>query len=267
MLTTALWLLTGCGDDGGGDSAGDTAATTSPGTSGGDDATSVGQNMSDTADTASAGSSGGETGTPPPTTGSDTTAADDSSGGSTGAAACEGMSFFATSAGSGVDGGNLGGLAGADARCQAFADAVGQGACTWHAYLSSSTEDARDRIGTGPWQNSAGETIAASVEALHTDGLSNDDPQHVLDENGLAVPGNEHDILTGSQEDGTLLPDATCADWTSDSQDDDAGVGHSDIPQNPMFSPSWNQAHVVNGCREQDLESTGGAGRLYCFAL
>ena len=177
------------------------------------------------------------------------------------------MTFFATSEGSGKAGGNLGGLEGADATCQSFADAAGQGACTWRAYLSSSTEDARDRIGTGPWENFEGEVVAESVEALHADGLSNGDPQHVLDETGAVVPGNEHDILTGSDEDGVYISNSSCQDWTSDSGDDSARVGHSDIPANPNFSPSWNSAHLSNGCTPQNLQSTGGSGRLYCFAL
>jgi hypothetical protein len=180
---------------------------------------------------------------------------------------CEGMSFFATSVGSGEMGGNLGGLAGADAICQGLAEAAGQGACTWHAYLSDSTEDARDRIGAGPWFNFAGDMVAADVETLHDPGLSNGDPQHVLDEMGNEVPGPEHDILTGSQEDGTLLADTTCDDWSSNTDDFVARVGHSDIPGNPMFSPSWNSAHDTPGCSAQSLEQTGGAGRLYCFAI
>jgi hypothetical protein len=186
---------------------------------------------------------------------------------STGSAACEGMSFFATSVGSGRMGGNLGGLEGADATCQALADAVGQGGCTWHAYLSTAEEDARDRIGSGPWFNAMGDMIAADVDSLHTDMLSNGDPQHIFDENGMEVPGNEHDILTGSQEDGTLLDGFTCSDWTSDAGNDSAQVGHSDIPDNPQFSPSWNSAHDTPGCGADDLQSTGGAGRLYCFAI
>lgn len=180
--------------------------------------------------------------------------------------ACEGMSFFATSEGSGKAGGNLGGLGGADATCQSLADAVGQGECTWRAYLSTSTADARDRIGTGPWENFAGEVIAESVAALHADGLSNGDPQHVLDETGSEVPGNEHDILTGSNEDGTYMPDSSCLDWNSNSAEDIAQLGHSDIPGNPNFSPSWNAAHLSNGCTPASLEGTGGSGRLYCFA-
>ena len=178
-----------------------------------------------------------------------------------------GLSFFVTSVGSGDAGGNLGGLEGADAACQALAEAVGEGARTWHAYLSTSTVDARDRIGSGPWYNAAGEMIAADVASLHADGLSNGDPQHALDENGQEVPGNEHDILTGSQEDGTLLDGSTCDDWTSSSGGGQARVGHSDIPMNPMFSPSWNSAHDTPGCGPGHLQQVGGAGRLYCFAI
>ena len=112
-----------------------------------------------------------------------------------------------------------------------------------------------------------GDTIAMDVESLHTDGLSNGNPQHVFDENGVEVPGNEHDILTGSDEDGRYMMDTSCQDWTSNGGGDQARVGHSDIPGNPQFSPSWNSAHTVDGCGEGDLQSTGGAGRLYCFAL
>jgi hypothetical protein len=179
------------------------------------------------------------------------------------------MSFFVTSAGSGADGGNLGGLIGADARCQSFAAAVGAGGKTWHAYLSTVGANARERIGTGPWFNQAGEKIADSVEALHTNGLSNGNPQHVLDETGMPAPGNQHDIMTGSLPDGTVSGALTCADWTSNSETltDQPQVGHSDIPTNPMFSPSWNSAHASANCSEAGLVTRGGAGRLYCFAI
>ena len=69
------------------------------------------------------------------------------------------MSFFVTS--SNPKGGNLGGLAGADAVCQSLAQAVGAGSKTWRAYLSTSTVDAKSRIGNGPWRNFKGEQIAA----------------------------------------------------------------------------------------------------------
>lgn len=267
----SLAVGVGCG--------GDDDASTDTGTG---DSGSGSSTVADGSPTGSPTTTPGETGDSASATGSSTGAEGSSSGGgdstdggstgtpadsSTGAAACTGTTFFATSVGSGDLGGNLGGLAGADAICQKLAAAVGQGGCTWHAYLSTADEDARDRIGPGPWVNANGDEIAADVATLHTEGLSNGNPQHVLDENGVEVPGSEHDILTGSQEDGTYMADSTCADWTSDAQGDQARVGHSDIPGNPMFSPSWNSAHDTPGCRPQDLDQTGGAGRIYCFAI
>jgi len=186
-----------------------------------------------------------------------------------------GLSFFVTSTGSGADGGDIGGLDGADAKCDELATAAGAGARTWRAYLSTSSVNARDRIGDGPWFNAAGDQVAADVDSLHANGLSNGDPQHMMDENGDAVPGPEHDIFTGSNDDGELfLDDAglafTCDDWTSSSADGAAvpgpHVGHSDIPANPMFSPSWNNAHTAPACDAASIASVGGAGRLYCFA-
>lgn len=261
LALTVLPLLAGCPSD----DTSDDGAGSSDGTTSSMDTTAGPTSSPTTSDDASgSGSASGST-TDATTAATDSTGMSDET--SSGAAACEGMTFFATSVGSGANGGDLGGLRGADATCQMLADAVGQGDCTWHAYLSTSTVDARDRIGSGPWVNSAGETIAADVDALHNDGLSNGDPQHVLDENGVEVPGNEHDILTGSNEDGTLLADTTCQDWTSSSNQDTARVGHSDIPNNPMFSPSWNSAHDTPGCHQGGLEQTGGSGRLYCFAI
>lgn len=185
------------------------------------------------------------------------------------------LGFFVTSTGSGTDGGDLGGLDGADAKCAELATAVGAGDRTWRAYLSTSSVNARDRIGSGPWMNAAGDMVAADVESLHADGLSNGDPQHMMDENGDAVPGPQHDIFTGSNDAGELFLDAdgaanTCDDWTSSSSDGTAvlgpHVGHSDIPANPMFSPSWNNAHTAPACDMASIASVGGAGRLYCFA-
>ena len=266
ILFGGVLVLAGCpGDDGDGD--GEETETDAPTTSA---TMSMTASPATSMDAASSPSTTDDdtTGSPDTTTGPpDTTTGPEESSSSTGVPACVGMSFFATSVGSGKAGGNLGGLDGADATCQALADAVGQGGCTWRAYLSTSTEDARDRIGAGPWENSMGDVVAADVDALHTDGLSNGEPLHIFDENGAEVPAQEHDILTGSTEDGMFLEDATCQDWTSNSSEDGAGVGHSDIPSNPAFSDSWNSAHVVNGCSESDLDSTNGAGRIYCFAL
>lgn len=263
LVLAALTLTLACGDD-----TGTTGTETS---STGASATSTGTNASSTTapEDTTAGTAGGTSSTTATPDSGSTTAPEPTtdSGSTTTTIDPMGLSFFVTSVGSGDAGGDLGGLEGADATCQALAEAVGEGARTWHAYLSTSAVDARDRIGDGPWYNAAGEMIAVDVAALHTDGLSNGDPQHALDEHGDTVPGNEHDILTGSQEDGTLLPDATCDDWTSGSGGDQARVGHSDIPMNPMFSPSWNSAHTTPGCGPGQLEQVGGAGRLYCFAI
>lgn len=198
----------------------------------------------------------------------------DAAGGAGGAgaapAASGDMSFFVTSVGSGVLGGNLGGLEGADEICQGLADAVGAGDKTWRAYLSTDTVDAATRIGEGPWFNQAGVQIAASLEELHAaDTVFNGDPNLILDENGQNAPAAQHDILTGSNADGTAAVGLNCDNWTSDSADltENPRVGHSDIPANTMFSPSWNAAHEAANCSEDGLTQRGGNGRLYCFAI
>ncbi|WP_022719727.1 C-type lectin-like [Rhodopseudomonas sp. B29] len=193
-------------------------------------------------------------------------------------------SFFVTSKGIG-NGGNLGGLAGADNHCQELAQAAGLGSKTWHAYLSTQAEDgkpavnARDRIGKGPWQNVKGVVIAKDVADLHGAG-NNITKQTALDEKGEEINGfgdkpNRHDILTGSQPDGTAFAgtdDRTCKNWTSSLQGA-AMLGHSDI-NGPAANPtakSWNTAHPSRGpdggCSQNDLKSTGGEGLLYCFAV
>jgi hypothetical protein len=191
-------------------------------------------------------------------------------------------SFFVTSAGIG-NGGNLGGIAGADNHCQTLAQAAGIGAKTWRAYLSTQAADgqpaanARDRVGKGPWQNSKGVVIARDVAELH--GSNNINKETALTEKGDTVNGygdkpNRHDILTGSQPDGTAFSgpdDRTCKNWTSSTQGA-AMVGHTDL-NGPATNPtvkSWNAAHPSRGpdggCSQADLISTGGAGLLYCFA-
>lgn len=192
------------------------------------------------------------------------------------------MTFFITSTPIG-NGGNLGGLAGADNQCQTLAQAAGAGAKTWRAYLSTQPADgkpainARDRIGKGPWMNAKGVVIAKDLEELH--GANKIDKQTALNEKGEVINGfgdtpNRHDILTGSQPDGTAFPsepDQTCKNWTSSSQGA-AMVGHSDI-SGPATNPtvkSWISAHPSRGpdggCSQNDLKSTGGDGLLYCFA-
>ncbi|HQY44653.1 MAG TPA: hypothetical protein PK450_10800 [Paracoccaceae bacterium] len=181
------------------------------------------------------------------------------------------MSFFVTSQNPGK-GGDFGGLAGADAHCAALAEAAGVTGKTWHAYLSSSTENARDRIGTGPWVNAAGVTIAESVEQLH--GQNNLDKQTALNEKAEAVNGrgdkpNRHDILTGSMPDGTVAAGQTCEDWTSDAADAVGMMGHHDRKglDESDAAKSWNSSHGSRGgCGLEALHGTGGDGLLYCFA-
>lgn len=190
------------------------------------------------------------------------------------------MSFFVTSAGPGR-GADLGGLAGADRHCQQLASSVEAGAKTWHAYLSTrgaGAVNARDRIGKGPWVNAKGVTIAKDVAELH--GTNNLTKQTALSEKGDVTNGrgdtpNRHDILTGSQADGTAFPDGqdrTCRNWTSSTQGA-AMLGHADrtgLNEDPP-QKSWNSSHPSRGseggCSQADLVSTGGAGLLYCFAV
>jgi hypothetical protein len=195
------------------------------------------------------------------------------------------MSFFVTSVGNG-DGANLGGLAGADAHCQALAAAAGaaNGSKTWHAYLSTQAANgqpavnARDRIGAGPWYNAKGVRIAKDVSDLHGDTLdqarvgnamtkAND-----LTEKGDLIKGvgdtpNEHDMLTGSMPEGrayTDTADHTCGNWTSNNMGV-AQLGHAD--RNGGGNISWNSAHPSRGCSQANLVATGGAGHYYCFAI
>ena len=186
------------------------------------------------------------------------------------------MSFFITSRGPG-NGADLGGLAGADDHCQALAAETGAGERTWRAYLSTAQRPdtdvvhARDRIGQGPWFNAAGVRIAENIAELH--GENNLSKETGLDELGATVNGrgdspNRHDILTGSQLDGTAFPDGeelTCGDWTS-SGDGSAQLGHHDRQGGGANPNSWNSAHASRGCRQSDLQGTGGDGLFYCFA-
>lgn len=178
-----------------------------------------------------------------------------------------GMSFFITSENPG-QGANLGGLDGADAYCAQLAEAAGAGGKTWRAYLSTSAEDARDRIGAGPWVNAKGETVADNVDALHSDdnGLSK---TAALNERGEVVNGrgdepNRHDILTGSDLEGRLSGEA-CAEWTSGGEGS-AMVGHHDRTGGGDHPTSWNSAHPSRGCGLEALRGTGGDGLFYCFA-
>jgi hypothetical protein len=184
------------------------------------------------------------------------------------------MSFFVTSAN--PKGGNLGGLAGADAVCQSLAQAAGAGSKTWRAYLSTSTVDAKSRIGNGPWFNAKGVQIAANVADLHS-ANNKITGATALTEKGTApnyLAGNppapvaqplQHDILTGTNEDGTKNAD-TCKDWTAGDASARAMLGHADrIGRNPGVN-SWNAIHPSQGCGMEQLTPTGGVGMFYCFA-
>ena len=190
----------------------------------------------------------------------------------------KGISFFITSRSLG-NGADLGGLAGADQHCKSLATDVGKGDKEWRAYLSSSATqkqpavNARDRIGTGPWYNAKGLLIAENLMALHSD--SNKLGKQIsLTEKGTVVNGrgddpNEHDILTGSQANGTAFDDDnkdhSCQNWTSSSEGS-AQVGHHDRIGGGSNPTSWNSAHGSRGCGQSNLQGTGGNGYFYCFA-
>jgi len=194
------------------------------------------------------------------------------------------MSFFVTSVGSGK-GGDLGGLAGADAHCQALAKAAGSTYTNWRAYLSTQAAalsdpkfvNARDRIGTGPWYNAKGVMVAKNVDDLHS-ANNNLTKQTTLDEKGGLVNGrtekpNKHDILTGSRADGTAFPgapfpDMTCGNWTKGGNDGAAMTGHHDRvgPLDASWAVSWNSSHPTLGCSMERIRPTGGDALFYCFA-
>jgi hypothetical protein len=200
------------------------------------------------------------------------------------------LSFFVTSVGLG-DGANLGGLKGADRHCQQLAAAVDAGDRTWRAYLSTQATvdepaiNARDRIGQGPWYNATGVRIAVNLGQLHGDTLALARKGNYISirtavtEAGEIVPGeikvvglegrrNQHDILTGTQTDGTAFTDTfdrTCSNWTSSGEDGSATLGHHDRITG-FTSQSWIDAHPSRGCSQENLIATGGAGQFYCFA-
>jgi hypothetical protein len=206
------------------------------------------------------------------------------SGGSGGASAVTplpGMNFFVTSRSPG-QGGNLGSLAQADTFCKTLATAVSAtlGAKSWRAYLSTATVNARDRIGAGPWRNEAGVIVANNLTELHQqeEGQALDatwPPMNLaiaLDETGAQLPNDVHDILTGSNVDGTVAAGATCNNWTSQAMTDTGQVGHSNRTGGGR-PPYFNATHTV-GCAPSatnrvsgTVTSGGGRGSFYCFAL
>ncbi|WP_437604878.1 DUF1554 domain-containing protein [Sorangium sp. So ce834] len=262
--------IAGCGDeDNGGSSSASSSASTATSSSSSASSGSGG----------GAGGSGGGTGGSGDGGGAGEGGAGEGGGtGGSGGSGGPSLSFFVSSSGSATA--NLGGLAGADKRCQDLAAAVGAGAKTWRAYLSvekgpnDQPVHAKDRIGTGPWYNAKLVMVAANVEELHA---RFGDHTVFLDEKGEMVPGqwegsptpNQHDILTGTNRDGTLKAGQTCADWTSEDANQTATVGHSDgLGPNgsnaDMYRP-WNSVHASGSCA--DTAPGGGNGRVYCFAV
>ena len=196
------------------------------------------------------------------------------------------MSFFVTSSSPGK-GADLGGIEGADKHCQSLAQAAGAGNRTWHAYLSTqatsfqdtSAQQARNRIGSGPWYNAKGELIAKNVDELHSEN-SHLTKDTALDEKGQPVNGrgdkpNKHDMLTGSRPDGTNFPpsppfpDRTCGNWTKSDNSGSAMLGHHDRvgPNGDSWAISWNSAHPSLGCDTENLNKTGSDALFYCFAV
>ena len=195
------------------------------------------------------------------------------------------MTFFVSSVAPGR-GGDLGGLAGADQHCQSLAKAAGAGDRVWRAYLSTQGPkwnepgevSARDRIGTGPWQNAKGVVIARNVDELHSSS-NNLSKATALNEKGQVVNGrvdtpNMHDILTGSRPDGTAFPgapnpDMTCGNWTKGGKEGSAMTGHHDRASalTTPWATSWNSSHPSVGCDPDSLRATGGGGLIYCFAV
>ena len=300
VLALAVSLPLGCGDDdkpapdaaagsggsGGLGGTGGTGGTAGTGGTGGVIGVDAGAGRDGAADAAVGAGDGAAPATDGAVPGTDGAApATDGAApivdGATGDVATMGvMSFFVTSVPVGM-GGNLGGLMGADKHCDNLAKGVSAQKKRWVAYLSNMVPptNARDRIGTGPWYNQKGQLFAENLDKLHP----MIDPATMraayiaakpadalfLDEKGAAVPGNQHDILTGSDGQGRLVMNKTCKDWTSEAKGgvgDVAVLGHSDTPGNTQFSASWNSAHDSQGCGQADLVPTGGNGRLYCFA-
>ena len=178
------------------------------------------------------------------------------------------MSFFLTSVGSG-DGANLGGLAGADAHCAMLAEASGIEGKDWAAYLSADDINARDRIGSGPWVNYNGVTVATDVDNLHDAAANALSKENSVSEMGAVINGrgdspNMHDILTGSDAGGMSTGDS-CDAWTSNGEGS-ATVGHHDRTGGGADPTSWNAAHPSRGCSQENLQGTGGSGLFYCFA-
>ena len=240
---------------------------------------------------AGSGNSGGATGGG----GSGGSSAGASGAAGTGNVATEKFSFFVTSLvairrESGSEngfGGNLGGLTGADEICRKIAERSmpNSGAKGWRAFLSTTTVNAIDRIGMGPWYDRAGRVVAMNLQGLLStrpaaddaivDDLPNEDGAPNQAGTGMGDDDN-HDTITASNTDGEWDGGSTCDDWTSATGSDGPRVGHSWPAQSGM---SWIQAHTAPGCEPgvnllqngpgsgNGIGNGGGYGGFYCFAL
>ncbi len=187
-------------------------------------------------------------------------------------------SFFITSAGSGK-GADLGGIEGADRHCQALADAAGIRGVQFRAYLSTIDKEgkavvhAKDRIGPGPWYNAKGVKVAENVADLHSDNNKLSKVNSITEKgalvNGRGDTPNTHDIITGSNLDGTAFTAVgyTNCDNYSSSGEGGTRLGHHDRQGGGDNPTSWNSAHSSRGCSQENLRGSGGAGLFYCFGL
>lgn len=213
----------------------------------------------------------------------------------TGGVATEPFSFFVTSLDavrreSGSQdgfGGDLGGLAGADELCTRIAESSmpGSGAKGWRAFLSTSTVNAISRIGTGPWYDRLGRVVAMNVQGLlmerpQADALIINDLPNELGQPNRAGTGtgmdDNHDTITGSNDQGEWDGGPTCDDWTSAEGSDGPRIGHT-WPANS--GRHWIEAHTAPGCAPSvnliqsgggsgdGIGNGGGYGGWYCFAL
>lgn len=248
-VVTTFCLVQACSGEGDGTQADPDAGGPPPGPTA---TTSSSSGGSSTSSSSSSSSSGGP---------------DGGGGGDAEAGAKSAMTFFASSVPGGT-GGDLGGLTGADAKCQSLAVAAGGGDHTWKAYLSTTGQgavNAKDRIGAGPWRNKAGTLVANTTADLHAAGFNL--PQaSILDEKGAAIPTNRHDVLTGSTQAGVAVNNANCQNWTNSGGGNNAAVGHTDSDQTGNNAADrWNNAHNV-ACSAQAMLNANGEGRIYCFA-
>ncbi len=323
-------LTLGCSGDGSGNDNGGGSSTAGTGAGGGVAGTGAASG------TGAATGSGGVTGTGGVVSGTGSTsgtggalgtgggtgggATGGSGGGATGACLTqeeELFSFFATSHAAlqresgNVDGfgGDLGGISGADAICQSIAEYSSpcQSDKVWRAFLSTSTEDAIDRIGTGPWHDRLGRLLANNIDELLNDRPPNADPA-IRDDfpNEDGVPNqypngdgewvDNHQFLTGSGLDGRLysvnngagngcqddwsIAAATCNDWTTSEPVGCPRVGHS-WPRE-LSGINWISVWNEGGCAPggvldetgfggpdgtRRVGSAGGYGGFYCFAV